>query len=144
MTFGTANPVIGMVHLGLLPGAPKAAADGVAAIQSVLDRTVEDVRALKWGGIDGVMIENFGDAPFYPDDVLRHTVAASTQAAAAVSDATSLSIRINVLRDDAEAAVSVAAAVGTAFVCVNVHTGARVTDQGIVEGRAHETVRLRE
>ena len=27
---------------------------------------------------------------------------------------------------------------------VNVHTGARLTDQGVVEGRAHETVRLRD
>ena len=143
-TFGTATPVIGMVHLGPLPGAPKAAADGAAAMQSVLDRAVEDVRALERGGVDGVMIENFGDAPFYPDDVPKHTVAATTRAAAAVADATTLPIGINVLRNDAEAAVSVAAAVDAAFVRVNVHTGARVTDQGIVEGRAHETVRLRE
>jgi membrane complex biogenesis BtpA family protein len=142
--FGTATPVIGMVHLGPLPGAPKAAADGAAAMQSVLDRAVEDVRALERGGVDGVMIENFGDAPFYPDDVPKHTVAATTRAAAAVSDATTLPIGINVLRNDAEAAVSVAAAVDAAFVRVNVHTGARVTDQGIVEGRAHETLRLRE
>ena len=143
-TFGTATPVIGMVHLGPLPGAPKAAADGAAAMQSVLDRAVEDVRALERGGVDGVLIENFGDAPFYPDDVPKHTVAATTRAAAAVADATTLPIGINVLRNDAEAAVSVAAAVDAAFVRVNVHTGARVTDQGIVEGRAHETLRLRE
>jgi membrane complex biogenesis BtpA family protein len=143
-TFGTTTPVIGMVHLGPLPGAPTAPADGAAAMRSVLDRAVADVRALERGGVDGVMIENFGDAPFYPDDVPKHTVAATTRAATAVADATTLPIGVNVLRNDAEAAVSVAAAVGAAFVRVNVHTGARVTDQGIVEGRAHETVRLRE
>ena len=143
-TFGTANPVIGMVHLGPLPGAPKASADGAAAMRSVLDRALEDVGALERGGVDGVMIENFGDAPFYPDDVPKHTVAATTRAAATVADATTLPIGINVLRNDAEAAISVAAAVDAAFIRVNVHTGARVTDQGIVEGRAHETIRLRE
>jgi hypothetical protein len=131
-TFGTATPVIGMVHLGPLPGAPKAAADGAAAMQSVLEGAVADARALERGGVDGVLVENFGDAPFHPDDVPKHTVAATTRAATAVADATTLPIGINVLRNDAEAAVSVAAAVDAAFVRVNVHTGARVTDQGIV------------
>ncbi|MFD1594720.1 BtpA/SgcQ family protein, partial [Haloplanus litoreus] len=36
------------------------------------------------------------------------------------------------------------AATGAEFVRVNVHTGARVTDQGVIEGRAHETLRLRD
>lgn len=143
-TFGTPNPVIGMVHLRPLPGAPKAPTDGAAAMDTVVERAVADVRALERGGVDGVMIENFGDAPFHPDDVPKHTVAATTRAAAAVTDTTTLPIGINVLRNDAKAAVSVAAAVDAAFVRVNVHTGARVTDQGIVEGRAHETLRLRE
>lgn len=51
---------------------------------------------------------------------------------------------VNVLRSDGAAALSVAAAGGGSFVRVNVHTGARVTDQGILEGRAHETLRLRD
>jgi membrane complex biogenesis BtpA family protein len=55
-----------------------------------------------------------------------------------------LPIGVNVLRNDAAAALSVAAAAGGDFVRVNVHVGARATDQGVIEGRAHETVRLRE
>ncbi|MFB6198470.1 MAG: BtpA/SgcQ family protein, partial [Halobacteriaceae archaeon] len=51
---------------------------------------------------------------------------------------------INVLRNDGPAAMAVAQAVQAAFIRVNVHTGARVADQGILEGRAHETLRLRE
>ncbi|SMO44713.1 BtpA/SgcQ family protein [Halorubrum cibi] len=143
-TFGTDAPVIGMIHLPALPGAPGAPDDGAVAMDAAVDRAVDDARKLESGGVDGLMIENFGDAPFYPDDVPKHTVAATTRAATAVASAVELPIGINVLRNDAEAAVSVAAAVGAAYVRVNVHTGARVTDQGIVEGRAHETVRLRE
>ncbi|MFC5279133.1 BtpA/SgcQ family protein [Halorubrum rubrum] len=143
-TFGTDAPVIGMIHLPALPGAPGAPDDGAVAMDAAVERAVDDARTLEAGGVDGLMIENFGDAPFYPDDVPKHTVAATTRAATAVAGAVDLPIGINVLRNDAEAAVSVAAAVGAAFVRVNVHTGARVTDQGIVEGRAHETVRLRE
>ena len=143
-TFGRDAPVIGMVHLPPLPGAPKAPTAGKRAMKAAVDRAVSDARALDSGGIDGIMIENFGDAPFYPDDVPKSVVAGITRTAAAVDAATGLPLGINVLRNDAEAAVSVAAAVGADYVRVNVHTGARVTDQGIVEGRAHETLRLRE
>lgn len=143
-TFGTDAPVIGMVHLPPLPGAPEAPDDAAAAMEAAVDRAVGDATALDRGGVDGLVVENFGDAPFFPDDVPKHTVAAITRAATAVAAATDLPIGINVLRNDAAAAVSVAAAVGAAFVRVNVHTGARVADQGIVEGRAHDTIRLRE
>lgn len=138
--FGTSKPVIGMVHLPPLPGTPEATAD----IDGVCDRAVADATALAAGGIDGIVVENFGDVPYYPDTVPPHTVAAMTRAATEVRAATGVPIGINVLRNDPEAALSVAAAVGAAFVRVNVHTGARLTDQGILEGNAHETLRLRD
>ena len=143
-TFGTDAPLIGMVHLPPLPGAPKAPADGAAAIREALDRAAADARALDRGGVDGIMVENFGDAPFYPDDVPKHVVACITRAATAIEAETDLPLGINVLRNDATAALSVAAAIDADYVRVNVHTGARVTDQGVVQGTAHETVRLRD
>ncbi len=143
-TFGTAKPVVGMVHLPPLPGAPKADDDGAAAMAAAVERAGRDAAALDRGGVDGVIVENFGDAPFYPDDVPDHTVASMTRAATAVTSATDLPVGINVLHNDAAAAVSVASAVDAAFVRVNVHTGARVADQGILQGRAHETLRLRD
>jgi len=123
-TFGTDAPVIGMVHLPPLPGAPKAPADGVAAMRDALDRAAADARALDRGGVDGIMVENFGDAPFYPDDAPKHVVASVTRAATAITTETDLPLGINVLRNDAEAALSVAAAVDADYVRVNVHTGA--------------------
>lgn len=138
--FGTESPVVGMVHLGPLPGAPRSN----EPLDAVVERAVEDAERLEAGGVDGLMVENFGDAPFYPDDVPKHTVASMTRAAGVIADAVDLPLGVNVLRNDAEAAVSVAAAVGADYVRVNVHAGARVTDQGLVEGRAHETMRLRE
>ena len=54
-----------------------------------------------------------------------------------------LPLGVNVLRNDAEAALSIAVVVGATCIRVNVHTAARVTDQGLVEGRAAETLRLR-
>lgn len=132
--------VVGMVHLPPLPGAPRYEGDRAA----VRERALADTRALTAGGVDAVMVENFGDAPFYPDDVPKHVVSEMTALVGAVREETSLPVGVNVLRNDAEAALSVAAATGASAVRVNVHAGARVTDQGVVEGRAHETMRLRE
>jgi len=138
--FGTNKPVVGMVHLQPLPGSPRSDGD----LDAVLERARADARALDTGGVDGVIVENFGDAPFYPDAVPAHTVAAMTRATDAVRRAVDVPVGVNVLRNDAEAALSVAAAAGAAFVRVNVHTGVRLTDQGVLEGQAHETLRLRE
>lgn len=138
--FGVDTPVVGMVHLEPLPGSPEFAGDR----ETVHARAVADAETLEAGGVDGLVVENFGDAPFYPDDVPKHVVAEMTTAVSGVVDAVDLPVGVNVLRNDADAALSVAAATRADFVRVNVHTGARVTDQGVVEGQAHETIRLRE
>ncbi|UPM43797.1 BtpA/SgcQ family protein [Halocatena salina] len=134
------QPIIGMVHLDPLPGAPQFDGDRAA----IRRRALDDARALDAGGVDGVIVENFGDAPFYPEDVPTHVVAAMTSLVGAVADTVDVPVGVNVLRNDAEAALSIAAATEASFVRINVHTGARRTDQGIVEGRAHDTLRLRE
>lgn len=134
------DAIVGMVHLAALPGSPEYA----GSREGVRERALADARALDAGGVDAIMVENFGDAPFFPDDVPKHTVAEMTASVAAVVDSVDVPVGVNVLRNDAMAALSVAAAAGAEMVRVNVHTGARVTDQGIVEGDAHETIRLRE
>lgn len=138
--FGTETPLIGMVHLPPLPGAPEY--DGSRA--DIRERARSDARALADSGFDAVLVENFGDAPFYPESVPKHTVAEMTAITQAVESVVDLPVGVNVLRNDAEAALSIAAATDGSFVRVNVHTGVRASDQGWLEGRAHETMRLRE
>ncbi len=132
--------LIGVLHLPALPGSPRFAGD-LAAIAA---RAGVEAAALDAAGFDGVIVENFGDAPFFPGRVDAVTVAAMTTCALAVrAAAPRLALGINILRNDAESALAVAACTGASMVRVNVHSGARVTDQGVVEGRAHATVRLR-
>ncbi|WP_411964487.1 BtpA/SgcQ family protein [Haloferax sp. YSMS24] len=138
--FSTDTPIIGMVHLPPLPGAPGFDGDR----DEVRRRLRQDAEALESGGVDGIMLENFGDAPFYPDRVPRHVVADVAALAAALREQVSVPFGVNILRNDVQSALGIAAATGGSFVRVNVHTGARLTDQGIIEGMAHETVRLRE
>ncbi|ERG98962.1 MAG: membrane complex biogenesis protein, BtpA family [Haloquadratum sp. J07HQX50] len=136
----TTKPIIGMVHLEALPGAPGFDGDR----QTIREAMRRDARRLANGGVDALMIENFGDSPFYAADVPKHTVATMATLVADIRRTVELPLGVNVLRNDAEAAVSIAAATGASFVRVNVHTGTRVTDQGVVTGQAAETLRLRD
>jgi membrane complex biogenesis BtpA family protein len=132
--------LVGVIHLPPLPGSPRFGGD----LDAVVARAASDAMALRDAGFDAMMLENFGDAPFVPERVAPVTVACMARCALAARDAApGLPMGINVLRNDAEAALSVAVGVGAAFIRVNVHVGARVTDQGLIGGRAHETLRLR-
>jgi membrane complex biogenesis BtpA family protein len=133
------RPLVGMVHLPALPGAPRWEGD----FASVIERATTDARALAGAGFDALMVENFGDVPFYGHQVPSETVAAMTVAVASVLNAVEIPVGVNVLRNDAAAALGIAAATGARFVRVNVHTGAMWTDQGLLEGRAAETLRHR-
>ena len=106
---------------------------------------VRDAGALATAGFDAVLVENFGDAPFFKDAVPPETIAAMARAAEAVRAVLppSLAVGVNVLRNDARAAVAIAAAADLDFIRVNVLTGSVATDQGLVQGRAAEVLRAR-
>lgn len=132
--------LVGVIHLPPLPGSPRSA----LSMDAVIARAVEDARVLDGAGFDLAMIENFGDAPFFRGRVPAVTVSAMTACAQAVRAALpGLALGINVLRNDADAAMAIAAVVSAACIRVNVHTGARVTDQGVIEGEAAATLRAR-
>ena len=136
------NPklLVGVVHLRPLPGAPRFA----GALSEVIDAALADARAYERGGAHALFIENFGDVPFTKASVGPETIAAMTAAGCAVRAAVKLPIGFNVLRNDARAALALCAACGGSFIRVNVHTGAMLTDQGLIEGDAFHTLRYRE
>jgi hypothetical protein len=132
---------IGVVHLPATPGAPRYSGDR----RAILRRATDDARALIAGGVDAIVVENFGDAPFFAEHAPAETLASLALAIDAVQQlAGDMPIGVNVLRNDARAALGLAAATGARFVRINVHIGAAVTDQGLIQGRAAETLRERE
>ncbi len=136
----SARVLIGVVHLAPTPGSPLYG----GSFESVVERACADARALAENGADALIVENFGDAPFHPGPVPPETVASLALCVQRVAlVARELPIGVNVLRNDARAALAICAATPACFLRVNVHCGAAVTDQGIVEGRAHETLRER-
>ena len=110
--------------------------------QRILDAAKRDASAWAEGGADALIVENFGDVPFRKGPVGPESIAAMTVAAAAVRATVDLPLGINVLRNDVEGAVAVAAATGAGFVRANVYAGAAVTDQGVIEGRAEQVQAL--
>lgn len=103
---------------------------------AVIAAALSDAKAWAEGGADALLIENFGDIPFAKNRVSTATVAAMTLAVDRVREATGLPVGVNVLRNDVESAVAIAAITGAAFVRANVYVGAAVTDQGVIEGCA--------
>jgi hypothetical protein len=134
------KPVIAMVHLPALPGSPLSKTD----IAAIAEYAVSDAKTLVEGGVHALMVENFGDVPFSAGKVAQHTVACMTRVIYEIrSKFPSVPLGVNVLRNDGMAALAVAVATGSQFIRVNVLSGARLTDQGIIEGCSYELLRAR-
>lgn len=89
------------------------------------------------------MVENYGDAPYFPGKVPDVTVAGMARIVSAIRDAVDLPLGVNILRNDAVAALSIAVACEAGFIRVNVLSGTMFTDQGVIEGQAARVARLR-
>ena len=137
--FGKKNPIIGVVHLLPLPTSARWGGN----LKTVIERAEQEATALAAGGVDGIIVENFFDAPFTKGRVDPATVSAMTIIVDRIMNLVMLPIGLNVLRNDTCSALAIASCVGASFVRVNVYTGVMATDQGLIEGNAHEVQRYR-
>ncbi len=130
--------LIGVIHLPALPGSPNH-----TGMDAVLERAMSDARILVEAGFNALIIENFGDQPFSATDVGPATIAGMARTIDRIAQITNVPLGVNVLRNDAMAALGIASATSASFIRVNVHTGVMVTDQGMIEGQAAKTLRYR-
>jgi membrane complex biogenesis BtpA family protein len=137
--FRTANPIIGVVHLLPLPTSPRWG----GSLKAVIDRAEQEATALASGGVDGIIVENFFDAPFPKNCVDPAVVSAMSLVVQRLMQLVTLPIGVNVLRNDAQSAMAIASCVQAQFIRVNVLTGVMATDQGLIEGQAHQLLRYR-
>lgn len=133
------KPLIGVIHLPPLPGSPRYE----LSIKEIYESALRDAEVYSIGGMDGIILENYGDAPFYPSNVGPETVASMVYIASRLTEKIDLPLGINVLRNDALAALSIAYVVGGKFVRVNVLSGVVITDQGVIESEAYKVLRFR-
>jgi membrane complex biogenesis BtpA family protein len=140
--FGVPKPVMGMIHLWPLPGAPGYRGYGM---QTIIENALRDGEALVEGGVDGLMVENMWDLPYYVGtDVKPEAMTAQAVAAAEVVKRFPLPVGINVIHNGGVVCLSIAVASGARFIRVCVLTGARLWDTGEFDhGCAAELIRKR-
>jgi len=140
--FGVEKPIIGMIHLLPLPGAPGYDSYGMDAI---IEHALRDAEALISGGVDALMVENMWDLPYYVGmDVPPEEMTAQAVAARAIVEAVDVPVGINVIHNGGRVTLSIAVAAGADFIRVCLLTGARVWDTGEFDrGCAAELLRWR-
>jgi membrane complex biogenesis BtpA family protein len=140
--FGVKKPIIGMLHLLPLPGAPGYDFYGMEAI---IEHALRDAEALVSGGVDGLIVENMWDLPYYVGmDVPPEEMTAQAVAARAVVEAVDVPVGINVIHNGGRVTLAIAVAAGADFIRVCLFTGARVWDTGEFDrGCAADLLRLR-
>jgi len=138
--FGARKPIIGMVHLAPLPGSPR---HDDMSMTEIAGLALRDAKMLNEAGVDGAIVENFGDVMFHKR-VPAETIAAMTYVAAAISrEVPGLVLGICALQSDAIAGMAIAHIVGAKFIRVPYYTETYVVDAGWMDSIAAETLRYR-
>jgi len=140
--FGVKKPIIGMVHLPPLPGAPAYRGE---SIDEIIKFALEDAKKLVEGGVDGLMVENMWDLPYYVGkNVPPEEMTAQAVAARAVVEEVDVPVGINVVHNGGRVTLAIAKASGAKFIRVCLLTGAMVWDTGEFDhGCAAELLRVR-
>src|SRR5215470_3429697 len=135
--FTSPKPLIACIHLMPLPGSPRYA----GTMREVYDIALAEAEIFAQYPIDGLIVENFRDMPFYPHALPAETIAALAAVTREIVQTAHVPVGVNALRNDAQAALAIATATEADFMRVNVHMGAVVADQGMIQGTSHETLR---
>ena len=109
----------------------------------MIERAEQEATALAAGGVDGIIVENFFDSPFTKETVDPVVISAMTLIVDRIKNLVVVPVGINLLRNDSVGAMAIASTINAQFIRVNVLTGIMATDQGMMEGNAHELLRYR-
>lgn len=131
--------IYGVIHLKGLPGSTS----NIFSIDKIVKLAQNDIDTLTAGGIDGLIIENFGDAPFVKDNLSKRSLVSFATVVSNLDIDKKLDVGINVLRNDGISALSIAEATDADFVRINVLNNIMYTDQGIIEGKSYDISQFR-
>ncbi len=127
--FGRTKALVGMVHVGALPGTPRSE----RAVRALADQAEGEARTLIEAGFDAVIVENMHDVPYLRREVGPEIVSAMTLVTARVVEATKGRAGVQVLPGANRAAVAVAHAAGARFVRAEGFVYASVADEGLLD-----------
>ncbi|MCC6904990.1 MAG: BtpA/SgcQ family protein [Anaerolineae bacterium] len=139
-TLGKKKTILGMVHLGALPGTPFE--EDYAAVR---EKAIADAKALEAGGADGCVVQNRGDQTFPVEHADPTVVAAMADIVRAIDQVTGpdFQVGLQVLRNDLRAAIAIARVCNASFLRMGVFTGVTASSQGLVSGYPYEFMKYR-
>ena len=137
--FGGPRALVGMLHVGALPGTPA----GRLSIEQLIEHTVAEARIYRDAGFTALALENMHDRPYLRGGVGPEITAAMTALAREVKRDTGLVLGIQVLAAANREALAIALACGAEFVRVEGFVFAHVADEGVIESCAGELLRYR-
>jgi membrane complex biogenesis BtpA family protein len=137
--FSKRKPVVGMIHVGALPGTPA----GGESVSEIAARAAGEARVYMASGVDGVMIENMHDVPYLRGRVGAEVVAAMAVIGRAVREECALPAGVQILAGANLESLAVAQAAGLDFIRAEGYAFAHIADEGWIESSAAELLRYR-
>jgi len=137
--FGGPRALIGAIHVGALPGTPRAS----ASVDALAEAAAEEARLYSAAGFHGLIVENMHDRPYLKGAVGPEAVAAMTVVGREVRRASALPLGVQLLAGANRASLAVALSCGASFVRVEGFVFAHVADEGLIEASAGDLLRYR-
>ena len=137
--FARAKPVVGVIHVGALPGTPRSS----QTVAELVTSAKEEAKIYRECGVDGVIIENMHDVPYLRGEVGPEIVAAMTGIATEVKHECRLPVGIQILAGANIEAMAVAHAAGLDFIRAEGYAYAHVADEGLIQASAAKLLRYR-
>ncbi len=129
--------LIGVVHLPPLPGSPLYQGGG---LDEIVAYAVEEAERYQSAGFDAVILENYGDKPFSLEVSKAQAVSMALVSSIVRREVKGIGIGVNMLRNDAYTALTVAVLAGLDFIRVNSLCELRVSSEGFLHPASRRLV----
>lgn len=137
--FSSPKPVIGVIHVGALPGTPR----NSQTVSELAISARNEAKLYRECGVEGVIVENMHDVPYMRGEVGPEIVAAMTAIGAEVKTECGLPVGIQILAGANVEAMAVAHAAGLDFIRAEGYAYAHVADEGLIQASAATLLRYR-
>lgn len=137
--FPTSKPIIGMIHVGALPGTPA----NSQSVAEIIVQAAREAAVYRDSGVDGIAIENMHDVPYLRGEVGPEIVAPMALVGQAVKVESGLPVGIQILAGANLEAMAVAHAANLDFIRAESFVFAHVADEGWIESSAAKLLRYR-
>lgn len=137
--FQNSKPIIGMIHVGALPGTPA----NHQTVGEIIAQAIREAAVYREAGVDGIAIENMHDVPYLRGEVGPEIVAAMTLVGQTVKSESRLPVGIQILAGANIEAMAVACAANLDFIRAESFVFAHVADEGLIESSAAKLLRYR-